>query len=92
MFEERKIQVLRDKLEILKSDNMVLLKRNAELEQNMKNMQSVIDAADEYREQHQKAMIVLSAAKEKYEIAYKEMLKTKKDYEKRMENVLKQFE
>lgn len=92
MFEDRKIKVLERRNKELTERNKVLMDCNKELESKIENMQSVIHAAEDYRDAHNKMMYDLGEAKIKYELAYKDILKLKKEYETRMNRVLKDFE
>ena len=70
----------------------MLTQRVNELETELKNMENIINAANEYTEEHRRMMLVLGESKERYDLAYKQIMKVKKEYEKRMERVLKGFE
>ena len=55
-------------------------------------MHDLVEAANNYAEEHHKAMILLNESRARYDLAYKQMMKLKKEYETRMEKVLKGFE
>jgi len=92
MFENKRIERLEKRVADLQQENTELSKRNAELEQNLKNLNDMIEACQNYTEEHNKQMLILGESRERYELAYKQMMHVKKEYEKRMEKVLKGFE
>ena len=92
MLETKRIERLEKRVAALQQENAELNKRNAELETNLKNLRNMIDACEKYTEEHNKQMLILGESRERYELAYKQMMHVKKEYEKRMEKVLKGFE
>lgn len=88
MLESKKIEMLNKKVDSLKEDNQRLYARVKELEKFL----PIIEAANKYTDEHKIAMRAAAEAKERYELAYKQMIALKKEYEKRMEKVLKDFE
>jgi len=92
MLETKRNERLEKRCIALQEENKELIKRNKELEKELVSLNNLIDAASNYTEEHRKAMRILAESRERYELAYKQMLKLKKEYEERMERVLKGFE
>ena len=92
MLENKRIERLEKRVKALQQENIELSNRNAELERNLSNLNDMIAACDKYTEEHNKQMLLLGESRERYELAYKQMMHVKKEYEKRMEKVLKGFE
>lgn len=88
MFEDKKIKILETQNKKLIKENSSLNNKVKELELQIKNMEAVVEAADKYREAHQERMFALGEAKQKYEIAYKQMTKLKKEYQIKMDAIL----
>ena len=84
--------MLEKRCKALQEDNRMLNRRCEELQAENKNMHDLIEAANNYTEEHRKAMVLLNESRARYDLAYKQMLKLKKEYKTRMENVLKGFE
>ena len=92
MFETKRIEVLEKRCAKLQTDNKALSEHNRQLENDLKNLHGVIEAANNYADEHAKAMRLAAESRERYELAYKQMMKLKKEYEQRMERVLKGLE
>jgi len=92
MFETKRIEILEKRCAKLQEDNKALSERNKELETELKNLNGVIEAANNYADEHAKAMRLAAESRDRYDLAYKQMMKLKKEYEQRMEKVLKGFE
>ena len=92
MLETKRIERLEKRIAALQQENAELSKRNEELETNLKNINDMVAACETYTEEHNKQMLILGESRERYELAYKQMMHVKKEYEKRMEKVLKGFE
>ena len=92
MFETKRIEILEKRCKTLQEDNQMLNKRIKELQDENNNMHDIIEAANKYTEEHRKAMTLLNESRARYDLAYKQMMKLKKEYETRMEKVLKGFE
>ena len=92
LIETKRIEMLQKRCDLLQEDNKELSRRNRELEGELKNLHGIIEAADSYAEEHHKAMRLAAESRERYELAYKQMLKLKKEYEQRMVKVLKGLE
>ena len=92
MFETKRIEMLEKRCKALYEDNKELNARCMELQGENKSLHDIIAAADKYTEEHRKAMVLLNQSRERYELAYKQMMKLQKEYKTRMENVLKGFE
>lgn len=92
MFETKRIEMLEKRCRALQEDNQELNKRNMELQGEIKSLRGIIDAADKYTDEHRKAMVLLNESRARYDLAYKQMMKLKKEYETRMNKVLKGFE
>jgi len=92
MLETKRIEMLEKRCKALQEDNKALSKRNIELETELKSLHDIIYAANNYTDEHRKAMILLNESRDRYDLAYKQMMKLKKEYEIRMQKVLKGFE
>ena len=92
LIETKRIEMLQKRCDALQEDNKELSRRNRELEGELRNLHGIIEAANSYSEEHNKAMRLAAESRERYELAYKQMLKLKKEYEQRMEKVLKGLE
>ena len=92
MFENKRIEMLEKRCAALQADNKALNERNKELQTEINNLRGIVAAADGYAEEHRKAMRLVSVSRARYELAYKQLMKLKKEYEQRMEKVLKGFE
>ena len=92
MFESKRIETLEKRCAALQADNKALNKRNKELKDELDNLHDVVEAANKYADEHAKAMRLAAVSRERYELAYKQMMKLKKEYELRMEQVLKGLE
>lgn len=92
MLENKRIEMLEKRCKALQEDNRMLNKRCEELQAENKNMHDLVEAANTYTEEHRKSMILLNESRARYDLAYKQMMKLKKEYKTRMENVLKGFE
>ena len=92
MFETKRIEMLEKRCKALQEDNKALNTRCMELQGENKSMHNLVAAAENYAEEHRKAMILLNESRARYDLAYKQMMKLKKEYETRMEKVLKGFE
>lgn len=84
--------MLERRCKTLQAENKELEQRCAELEKQNRNMHDVVEAANGYADEHRKAMILVNESRARYDIAYKQMMKLKKEYELRMEKVLKGLE
>lgn len=65
---------------------------NSNLKSKIESMKAVIEAAEKYSEEHRIAMQEIGVVKARYELAYKDMMKTKNEYEKQMNKLLKSLE
>lgn len=92
MFENKRIEMLEKRCANLQADNKALNECNKQLQEEINNLRGVVNAANNYAEEHRKAMRLVSASRARYELAYKQIMKLKKEYEERMEKVLKGFE
>ena len=92
MFETKRIEILEKRCAALQADNKALNDRNKQLENELASLHTIIDAANNYTEEHRKAMRLAAESKERYDLAYRQMMKLKKEYELRMERVLKGLE
>ena len=92
MFETKRIETLEKRCAKLQADNKALNERNKQLETELKNLHGIIEAANNYADEHAKAMRLAAESRERYELAYRQMMKLKKEYELRMERVLKGLE
>ena len=90
--ESKKVKALKRRINELVEENNALRQENDNLQMELQANDDLIKAADNYTIEHQQALIACSLAREKYEIAYKKMMKVKKDYEARMEELIKALE
>lgn len=92
MFESKRIETLERRNKKLVEDNKRLNKLCSDLQTEIRGLQEIVEAADKYTEEHRIAMRAVAESRERYELAYRQMMKVKKEYETRMEKVLKGFE
>ena len=81
LIETKRIELLEKRCNSLQQDNKELHRRNKELEGELASLHNIIDAANNYTEEHRTAMRLASESRERYELAYKQMMKLKKEYE-----------
>lgn len=89
MTKDKKIDLQNNIIHRLQEENVSLLKQIEELKKQVNDNQKLIDAADTYREEHEKCVSSLNEAKIKYLKAAKDMIEQKKKYKKDMDNLLK---
>ena len=92
MLEKKKIERLERRNKALQEDNLQLNKQIKELQQQIEANAERVEAANHYAEEHALVLRTAAEARERYDLAYKQMMMLKKEYEKRMERVLKDFE
>ena len=56
LIETKRIEMLQKRCDLLQEDNKELSRRNRELEGELKNLHGIIEAANSYSEEHNKAM------------------------------------
>lgn len=89
MIKNRKLELQAETIRRLQNDNKRLDAENRELKRKLQEQSAVITAAENYRTEHQKALAVLSEAKERYNEALREIMSEKKRYRKEFEKCLK---
>lgn len=89
MFEEKKIKYLKERIESLTNENKELKIEINNLRSRIESLNDLRAAAEKYTEEHKAEMLELNKARQKYDVAYKEMLKLKKEYEQTMTDVIK---
>ena len=89
MLKERRIELQAKTIRRLQDDNIRLNTENKELKRKIQEQSKLIEAAETYRNEHQKAIAALNGAKERYNEAVREVAAEKKRYRKEFEECLK---
>lgn len=89
MLKERRIELQAKTIRRLQDDNIRLNIENKELKRRLHKQARLIEAAETYRNEHQKALLALNEAKERYNEAVSEVVAEKKRYRKEFEECLK---
>lgn len=89
--QERTIQNLRDKNKKLESENKVLHTENAELSDKVSHYEQIIGDADSWREEWNKNIQEAISYRKQYKEAVFAIRKIRKDYEKKFNQLNKQF-
>lgn len=89
MLKERRIELQAKTIRRLQDDNIRLNTENKELKRKLHEQSKLIQAAETYRSEHQKALSALNEAKERYNEAVREAVTEKKRYRKEFEACLK---
>lgn len=91
MFEEKRIKTLENRNNALVEANKELSYKVKELENRIEKLQLVVNEADKYADIHRKEMEIIGIAKQKYEVAYKQMINMQKEYQKKMDSIINNF-
>ena len=91
MFEERKIENLKKQVKTLSEENKALKDEVKMLNNRIEMMKKTTEEADKYLDVMQHERAVLAQAKDKYDLAYKEMLKIKDEYTSKVDELIKDF-
>ena len=91
MLKERRIELQSKTIKRLQDDNIRLNAENKELKRQLYEQTRLIEAAETYRTEHQKALLALNEAKERYNKAVREAVSEKKRYRKEFEECLKEI-
>lgn len=89
--QERTIQSLRDKNKKLESENKALHTENAELSDKVSRYEQIIGSVDSLRNEWNKNIQEAIAYRKQYKDAVFAIRKTRKDYEKKFNQLNKQF-
>lgn len=89
MFDSKKNEILRKKIETLEEQNNVLKMQVKELNTRIENMDSIIKAAENCIETNKNMTKELGLAKSQYEAAIKQIKLMKKEYKQKMDELLK---
>ena len=89
MLKERRIELQAKTIRRLQDDNIRLIAENKELKRKIQEQSKLIEAAETYRSEHQKAIAALNDAKERYSEAVRDVVAEKKRYRKEFEECLK---
>lgn len=88
MLKERRIELQTKTIKRLQNDNIRLHTENKDLKHKLHEQSKLIEAAENYRNEHQKALCALNEAKERYNEAVREVVSEKKRYRKEFEECL----
>ena len=88
MLKERRIELQSKTIKRLQDDNIRLNTENKELKRKLREQSKLIEAAETYRNEHQKVLCALNEAKERYNEAVREVVTEKKRYSKEFEECL----
>lgn len=83
MLKNRKIELQSKTLLRLKEENTRLATENKDLKQKIQEQKSLVQAAENYRDEQLKILQTLNESKEKYEKAVRDIMEMKKLYRKR---------
>lgn len=89
MNKDKKIELQAKIINDLQSEKKDLLERIDKLESLVADNQSIVKAAQEYREKHKNAIESLVDAREEYLQAHREMVEQKNKYKVEMDKLLK---
>ena len=78
MFEQQRIKDLQERIKSLKEENILLHKKNKELNDRITHMENIVYAAENYAAEHKEAMSMIEISRNRYEEALKELLLLRK--------------
>ena len=88
MFDTQKVEILK-KQNLKQAEEIKSLKAQIkELKEDNERMKNIVTEADKYIDIMKKERLVLGEAKTKYDLAYKELMKIKKDYTTKVDDIL----
>lgn len=88
MIKNAKIELQAKTIRRLQDENTRLNKENKELRKQIQENETVVSAAEKYRDEHKKALGLLREAKERYTEAVSEILSEKKVYKEEFEKMM----
>ena len=91
MFEERKLENYKKQIKTLTEENNALKDEVKMLNSRIEAMKRTTEEADKYIDIMHHERVVLAQAKDKYDLAYKELLKVKDDYTTKVDEMIKDF-
>lgn len=91
MFEERKIKLLEKHNKELRERNSQLEAQIEELQTQIVSMEAIVEAANNYTDEHRKALAMAETAKERYLESERQMRMLMKEYEQRQKELMKAF-
>ena len=91
MFEERKIENYKKQIKSLSEENKALKEEVKKLNERIEIMKKTTEEADKYIDIMQHERAVLAQAKDKYDLAYKELLKVKEEYTSKVDDMIEEF-
>lgn len=91
MFEERKIENYKKQIKTLSEENKLLKDEVKKLNERIEIMKKTTEEADKYIDVMQHERAVLAQAKDKYDLAYKELLKVKEEYTSKVDEMINEF-
>lgn len=91
MFEERKIENYKKQIKNLTEENKALKDEIKTLNGRIELMKKTTEEADKYLDIMQHERAVLAQAKDKYDLAYKEIIKVKNEYTSKVDNLINDF-
>lgn len=91
MFEERKIENYKKQIKSLTEENKSLKDEIKMLNDRIEVMKKTTEEADKYLDVMKHERAVLAQAKDKYDLAYKQILKVKEEYSSKVDELIKDF-
>jgi len=91
MFEERKLENYKKQIKTLTEENKALKDEVKMLNSRIEAMKRTTEEADKYMDIMHHERVVLAQAKDKYDLAYKELLKVKDEYTTKVDEMIKDF-
>ena len=91
MFEERKIENYKKQIKNLSEENKALKDEIKTLNQRIDSYKNTVEEADKYIDIMKQERAVLAKAKDKYELAYKEIIKVKNEYKSKVDDLIDEF-
>ena len=91
MFEERKIDNYKKQIKNLTEENKALKDEVKQLNNRIEMMKKTTEEADKYIDIMQHERAVLAQAKDKYELARKELVKIKDEYTTKVDDMINEF-
>lgn len=89
MLKDRKIKLQAETIRRIREDNLRLNAENKALKEKLLKQTGMIEAAEQYRKEHLKALSALNDAKERYHEAVREIAAEKKRYRKEFGECMK---
>ena len=91
MFEERKIENYKKQIKTLSEENKALKDEVKSLNQRIDALKNTVEEADKYIDIMKQERLVLAHTKDKYDLGYKELMKIKKEYTSKVDELINDF-